>query len=140
MDSVEEYPNLPTNVGTGRSAPYISALLQSISGLLVRFAVRLNGALPRDGSENVTGVMTFDANAIFDGATLHNLGIVTTAASFFGADLTVSAANLFKTGTYTIATLPAAAAGNAGCFVYVSDEIAGQKFKGSDGAAWLNIA
>ena len=39
--------------------------------------------------------------------------------------------------TYTIATTPAPAAGNAGAIIYVSDEVAGQKFKGSNGAAWV---
>lgn len=41
---------------------------------------------------------------------------------------------------YTIATLPAASAANRGHVVYVSDGSAGQKYRGSDGSSWLNIA
>jgi len=42
--------------------------------------------------------------------------------------------------TYTVATLPAAAAANTATIVYISDGDPGEKFRGSDGSAWLNIA
>jgi hypothetical protein len=44
-----------------------------------------------------------------------------------------------KPQTYTVATLPAASAANASSIVYVSDGAAGTKFRGSDGAAWVNL-
>ena len=40
--------------------------------------------------------------------------------------------------TYTIATLPDATA-SEGALIYVSDGSSGQKFRGSDGAAWVNL-
>lgn len=40
--------------------------------------------------------------------------------------------------TYTIATLPPAAQ-HEGAIVYVSDGLAGEKFRGSDGATWVNL-
>ena len=41
--------------------------------------------------------------------------------------------------TYTVATLPAAAAGNAGHIAFVSDGGAGAVFQGSNGTAWVNL-
>jgi hypothetical protein len=41
--------------------------------------------------------------------------------------------------TYTVATLPAAAAANTGTLAYVSDGAAGGKFQASDGTAWAPI-
>jgi len=44
----------------------------------------------------------------------------------------------FILGDFTIATLPSAANFERG-IVYVSDGAVGQKFRGSDGAAWVNL-
>ena len=40
--------------------------------------------------------------------------------------------------TYTVATLPAFA-DYEGCIIYVSDGAGGTKFRGSNGAAWVNL-
>jgi hypothetical protein len=40
--------------------------------------------------------------------------------------------------TYTVATLPTASDFD-GSIIYVSDGSAGQKFRGSDGSAWVNL-
>lgn len=40
--------------------------------------------------------------------------------------------------TFTVATLPTAADFEGG-IIYVSDGAAGEKFRGSDGAAWVNL-
>ena len=40
---------------------------------------------------------------------------------------------------YTLATLPDASVRNQGDVILVTDEIAGQQFKGSDGTAWRNL-
>lgn len=44
-----------------------------------------------------------------------------------------------KPNTYTGAALPPAAAAGASAIAYVSDGAVGTKFRGSDGAAWVNL-
>lgn len=75
--------------------------MNALSQTFLRWSIRLNAALPKDGTEALTGPLTL--------------------------------------GTYTVATLPAAAS-HPGAILYVSDGSAGQKFRGSDGSSWLNIA
>ena len=55
MDPVEQPPFLPRTVGVGPHSPFLSSLLQALSGILIRIAVRLNATLPKDGTEPMTG-------------------------------------------------------------------------------------
>jgi len=109
MDPVEQTPFLPVNTGGGPNARFLSALLQTLSGTLIRFAVRLNGAFPKDGTEAMTGQLDFATFPVKP-----------------------------PTYTVAPDTRPAAASW-AGGIIYVSDGGAGAVFQGSNGAAWVDL-
>lgn len=54
MDPVESVPRLPGGVGPGPHSAFLGSLMRTLSDILIRIAVRLNSALPKDGTEAMT--------------------------------------------------------------------------------------
>ena len=54
MDPIETTPRLPTAIGSGPHVGFLRGLLQSLTDIMSRSAVRVNATLPKDGTEAMT--------------------------------------------------------------------------------------
>lgn len=80
MDPVEN-PVLPTAIGRGPHEGILRALVQTLTIILFRHVQRLNGVLPKDGTEAMTGPLELDT---------YTVATLPTASSYPGSIIYVS--------------------------------------------------
>lgn len=73
MRPVEVANQLPVLIGSGPHESYLHSLVQALTRVLINMALRINGALPKDGSEGLTAytVATRPSAAGRDGAIIY---------------------------------------------------------------------
>ncbi len=59
MDPIEATPFLPSQIGRGPHEGFLSALILALTNAFVRSAQRVNGVLPKDGTEPMVAQLDF---------------------------------------------------------------------------------